>query len=105
MEKSNIYRLYTGLNDKDAKRQLIPTEEAYTLFKGLVARKFDGATCWLSEGVYTHENGEQVSEQTIVCELLFTDIVRVKQFANELKRVFNQESIALQIIEAKADLI
>lgn len=102
--KTFNYRVYCGLNDKTTKKQEIPTEEAQNVFNNLVARMFDGATVWMADGVYTHVDGTQVSEKTLCCELVFTDGVKVKKFCNQLKEVFNQESIAVQAIEVEADL-
>ena len=102
--KTYNFRLYCGLNDKDTKKQEISTEEAQNVFNNLVARTFDGATVWMADGVYTHADGTQVSEKTLCCELVFTDGVKVKRFCNQLKEIFNQESIAVQTIEVDADL-
>ena len=102
--KTNVYRLYMGLNDKDTKKQEISTEEAYNVFNGLVLRMFDGATVWSAKGVYTHDDGTQVSENTLCCELVFADYIKVKKFVQQLKQIFNQESIAVQIVEVNSEL-
>ena len=102
--KTYNYRLYCGLNDKDTKKQEISTEEAQNVFNGLVARMFDGATVWTADRAYTHVDGTQASEKTLCCELVFTAGVKAKKFCNQLKEVFNQESIAVQAIEVEADL-
>lgn len=102
--KTMNYRLYMGLNDKDTKKQEISTEEAEKTFNSLVLRSFDGATVWVADGVYTHEDGTQVSEKTLCCELVFAEYIHVKRFCELLKRVYNQESIAVQMIEVEAEL-
>lgn len=102
--KTNVYRLYMGLNDKDTKRQEISTDEAYNIFNGLVLRMFDGATVWSAKGVYTHDDGTQVSENTLCCELVFADYIKAKKFVQQLKQIFNQESIAVQVVEVDSEL-
>ena len=102
--ETTVYRLYMGLNDKDTKKQEHPTEEAFNLFQSLVLRQFDGATVWSAKGIYTHEDGTQVSENTLCCELIFADYVHVKKFVTLLKEVFNQESIAVQMTKVESDL-
>lgn len=104
MAKTFNYRVYMGLNDKDEHVQIIPQEEAEKVFNNLVLRFFDGATVWNANGVYTHDDGTQVSENTLCCELVFADYVKVKKFVALLKKTFNQESVAVQMIEVEADL-
>lgn len=103
-----IYRLFVGLNDKDSKVQEIATETAYDLVKRLAARRFMGATLWETEGVFTHEDDTQVTENTIACELVFIDELAkakrdVKSFVQELKELLNQESICVQCIDTQAN--
>lgn len=102
--KTTVFRIYMGLNDKDTKKQEVSTGEAYTIFNGLVLRNFDGATVWSAKGVYTHEDGTQVSENTLCCELIFANFIHVKRFVETLKDVFNQESVAVQHYEVESEL-
>lgn len=102
--KTYNYRIYMGLNDKNTKKQEISTNEAINVFNGLVARFFDGATVWQADGIYTHEDDEQVKEKTLCCELIFVEYIHVKRFVNLLKEKFNQESIAVQMIKVDAEL-
>lgn len=101
------YTLYLGLNDQTTKVQEIATIEAYKIVKSLVSQSFDGGTIFEAVGVYRHENGEVVTENTLRIELLEFDkpiLDSVKTLVKTLKSVFNQESIAVQISEVNSEL-
>lgn len=98
------YTLYMGLNDKDSKRQQISTLEAYKIVSNLVAKEFDGGTIYEADGVYRHDDGTIVIEKTLKIELLFAEQKDVKDFCETLKRIFNQESIAVQREEINSEL-
>ena len=90
------YILYVGLNDKDTKTQKIDTLSAYNLTNNILLNYVEGATITQSKGIYKHNNGNVVIENTLVIELLFTDKTTVETIAKELKMALNQESIAIQ---------
>lgn len=90
------YILYVGLNDKDTKIQKIDTLSAYNLTNNILLNYVEGATVTQSKGIYKHNNGNVVIENTLVIELLFTDKTTVETIAKELKMALNQESIAIQ---------
>lgn len=98
------FTLYMGLNDKDSKRQQISTLEAYKIVSNLVAKEFNGGTIYEADGVYRHEDGTIVIEKTLKIELLFAEQKDVKDFCETLKRIFNQESIAVQREEINSEL-
>lgn len=98
------YTLYMGLNDKDSKQQMISTVEAYKIVSNLVSQMFDGGTIYEADGVYKHDDGTIVIEKTLKIELLFAEQKDVKDFCETLKRVFNQESIAVQREEINSEL-
>lgn len=98
------YTLYMGLNDKDSKRQMISTVEAYKIVSNLVSQMFDGGTIYEADGVYKHDDGTIVIEKTLKIELLFAEQKDVKDLCETLKRVFNQESIAVQVEEINSEL-
>ena len=91
MEKLNKFNLYVGLNDKKLKYQTIPTEQAKDIVNNVCG------DCSIQEitGYYTHDNGEKVKENTLKVELLFKDFDEVKLYVTDLKRLLNQESIAV----------
>jgi len=93
MEK---FTLYLGLNDKDKKVQLISTLEAYKICNNILLSYTEGATIFEASGIYKHENGEFTIEKTLRIELLFVNMAVVKNIVKELKKAFNQESIAVQ---------
>ena len=90
------YILYVGLNDKDTKTQKIDTLSAYNLTNNILLNYVEGATVTQSKGIYKHNNGNVVIENTLIIELLFTDKTTVETIAKELKMALNQETIAIQ---------
>lgn len=90
------YTLYMGLNDKDAKIQLINTVEAYKIVTNLLTSYTDGATIFDANGIYKHDDGTVVVEKTLRIELLFVEVETVRIIVDTLKKLFNQESIAVQ---------
>ena len=90
------YILYVGLNDKDTKTQKIDTLSAYNLTNNILLNYVEGATVTQSKGIYKHNNGKVVIENTLIIELLFTDKTTVETISKERKMALNQESIAIQ---------
>lgn len=97
MERIKKFTLYLGLNDKDTKVQEIATVEAYKLVTRLLAAEFGGGTVFEATGVYKHtpENAT-VIETTLRIEILFAEESAVRAFVEELKKLFNQQEIAVQ---------
>lgn len=102
MEK---YTLYLGLNDKDTKQQKINTLEAYKICNNILLNYTDGATVFEANGIYKHNDGTFTIEKTLRIELLFTEQKTVEKIVNELKIVFNQESVAVQIENINSKLM
>ena len=90
------FTLYVGLNDKDTRKQEISTLEAYKVVSNLITADFDGGTIYEATGIYKHDDGTFVTETTLRIELLFRDKQQVRALCNTLKKVLNQESIAVQ---------
>lgn len=100
------FTLYLGLNDKETKKQEISTIDAYKVVTGLIANRFGGGTIFEARGIYKHDNGvDIVVETTFKIELLFTTREAVVDFIGTLKRVFNQESIAMVVEDINSELI
>lgn len=99
------YTLYVGLNDKDSKVQEISTVEAFKLLTKLCGQYTQGATIFDADGVYKHDDGTVVIEKSFKIELLFITREQVKEIANMIKKLFNQESIALTTREVESELI
>lgn len=102
MEK---FTLYLGLNDKDKKVQLINTIEAYKICNNILMHYTDGATIFEANGIYRHEDGTFTIEKTLRIELLFVDKKTVLNIVDDLKKAFNQESIAVQNELVNSELI
>ena len=98
--KFDKYELYMGLNDKDSKVQKIDTLEAYKIVSNQVAQRFDGGTVFQASGIYRHDDGTVVIENTLKIEIILFDSKLsekdVKSFVSYLKSTFNQESVAVQ---------
>ena len=98
--------LFLGLNDKDAKIQLINTLEAYKVVMNSVAGVgYEGATVSECTGFYTHASGDFVIEKSLRIEILFSDEKKTLKLIDILKNAFNQESIALQHEEVESKLV
>ena len=91
LEKITRYTLYIGLNDKDAKVQLIPVELAEEIVMEIVG------DCSIERirGCYSHEDGTRVFENTLKVSILFRSEAEIEQYVAAIKRRLNQESIAV----------
>ena len=87
------YTLYVGLNDKDLKRQIIPTSECQMIVNNTIYALTDGGTVYPAYGVYKHDNGVKVLENTIKIELTDVNDTTVSNVIDTLKKALNQESI------------
>lgn len=99
------YTLFVGLNDKDKKIQLVDNEAARAIItRAALANGIDGLTITLSQGIYKHESGAVVIENTYRLELLFVKDSQVRALCDDLKKLLNQESIAIQIDKIESEL-
>ena len=99
------FTLYIGLNDKETKVQTIPTESAITLAENLLCEICGGATISQARGVYTHDDGTKVIENTLVCVVFGCDIETITRAAVKARDIFNQESVALESCEVNSVFI
>lgn len=86
------YTLYIGLNDKDSKVQEISTLDAYKLVGALVG------DCTIQEGrgLYTHADGTQVLESTLIVQVIdFSGKMEINSVVKVIKTALNQESVAV----------
>ena len=92
------YSLYLGLNDKDSKKQLLTVAESESILNDYLLNRAGvyGATVENVKGVYTHENGDVVVENTLKITLCYISKKQVLKIASDLKELFNQESIMIQ---------
>ena len=88
-----------GLFDKDSKTQLISNDEAMETVNSCFLSRLDAFTVYFAKGVYTHENGQQVQENTIRIEVVAfndNDYNNTIQSIKEVKQALNQESVLLE---------
>jgi hypothetical protein len=104
-KKMEKFTLYLGLNDKDTKTQKIATLEAYKIVTNLLAADFGGGTIYEAQGIYKHDDGTVVTETTLRIEILFATRAQVLDLIATLKKLFNQESVALQTENVDSTLI
>lgn len=96
------YTLYIGLNDKDTKNQEITTLDAYKIATNIFVEYTGGATIYESKGIYTHNDGTIVIENTLVCLVFSDDNDSIKKAAAALKTAFNQESVIIESTETNS---
>ena len=102
--KTNKTTLYIGLNDKDSRVQLIDTVEAVKIVTSLLRGvNIDGATVYNATGIYTHNDGSIVIENTLRVELFEASEADVLKGVELIKVALNQESIIVsnEIVESK----
>ena len=88
--------LYVGLNDKDTKQQRIETVEAVKIASNLIFTLTNGGTIYNATGIYKHDDGTIVIENTLRIELIDVAENALNQLVSTLKQVLNQESIIMQ---------
>ena len=86
---------FLWLSDKDSKLQIIGTVQAYKLAMNLVWEYFGGGTIHQWQGFFKHDDGTIVIENTLIIETI-TDKEH-GAFVKQLKKLFNQESILVEI--------
>jgi len=90
------YTLYIGLNDKDTKTQRIETMEASKIVQNVLTDTTGGGTIYSATGVYRHDNGTIVIENTLRVELVAVAMEAVRGAIDVIKKALNQESVILQ---------
>ena len=88
-----------GLMDKDTKTQLINNDVAMQKVNDCFLSRLDAFTVYFAKGIYTHENGQQVQENTIRIEVVTfndKDYNNTIQSIKEVKKALNQETILLE---------
>ena len=96
------YTIYLGLNDKITKKQETETPAAIEM----LARYLKDATIAEATGFYTHDDGTFVIEKTLKIEKIdFNDDFDMERAAADLKKMFNQEAIAVEFSEVNSQLM
>lgn len=92
--------LYIGLNDKDTKRQELSNLEAKAEISAILFRYCpEGFTLQECQGMYKHDDGAVVCENTIKVILLGYNMSMIYEIIEDLKRKLNQECIAVERLE------
>lgn len=101
------YILTLGLNDKDTCKPAFSESKAIeTICNLLLQRGFQGASITSGRGFYQMEStGETVFEDFVKIEFMFVEAQKVIDFANVLKSVFNQESVAFETVNTDSILL
>lgn len=100
------YIISIGLNDKDTKEQIVNTTQAQFIIEDKVAIAFGWGTIIPSRGVFRHEDGTIVRENSIRVETLaYASEEDAKDFCEDMKAIFNQESVLLEIVEVSEQFI
>lgn len=97
---------FIGLNDKDSHVQKINTIDASNIVANIfVNHDVDGATISGGQGIYKHDDGTVVIEQTIIVQVYeFGAPVNIPAICAALKTALNQESIAVERQETDSNL-
>ena len=95
--------IYIGLDDQDAKKQVIKTTDARArIVNSLFFYGFQFATISDARGVYKYQDGKTAYEKTIKIEIIQTARESIKTRRNvdalreSLKKQLNQETIAIK---------
>ena len=103
------YTLSVGLNDKDQYTQLLAFEDAKNIIVEELSRQGLDCTVYRANGVYTHENGTTVSEETVRVDCYQFDnnsiFQKVVKSCARLKVLLNQESIAYEVQDVEGGLL
>ena len=92
----NKYTLYIGLNDKDTKRQHLDNIEASKIIQNILTEKTGGGTIYNATGVYRHDDGTVIIENTLRVEIVAAALEAVREAITIIKTALNQESVILQ---------
>ena len=92
------YQMTMGLNDKNSHLQEIETGAAKTLLSKILLQRYGLYAFTLIDcsGVYTHNDGTTVFENSLRIEIITEKPIKIYAIARALRRVFNQESIMVK---------
>lgn len=105
------YTFFLGLKDKDTKDYSKWWDDCLFLCKGLVetfvCEQLWGGTVSEARGVFMHEDGTEITEDSLRIETLgfSDDVQKYINFAKFLKEKFNQESVLMEVSEVEASFI
>lgn len=98
--------LYIGLNDKDTKQQEITNLDAKAEISAILFKYFpNGFTLQECQGMYKHDDGTVVCENTVKVTLFNYEFVGISNVIEEIKHKLNQESVATEYLETVVNFI
>ena len=100
-DTTTSYTLYIGLNDKDANKQLITSDEAVQKAREICLEHVDGCTISQATG-YWQSDGTVYKENTVVCVISGASQDQVNAIADEADDVFNQNTVLVQSTELQS---
>ena len=95
-EKTANYNLYIGLNDKDSYEQIVDDNFAMQIVRDVVSQRVSGATFSRAFGHWVDEFGNETTEQTIVCKIMYTNDEIIESICEILKYKLNQNCIMVE---------
>lgn len=105
--KFTRYTLAIGLNDKETLAPVAEYSTASLELAGRLAQLGISTTITKGTGVYKHERGEVVVEDTAVISIIDFDGTagaKLDDFIAGVKRDYNQESIAVMVDKIESEL-
>lgn len=106
--KFTRYTISIGLNDKDTLAPVDTYEHASVEIAGRLAQLGVGTTITRGTGVYKHERGDVVIEDTIVVSIIDFESKWqsvAQAFYDGIKRDYNQESVAVMVDVVESELV
>ncbi len=100
MEAGEKYILYIGTNDKDAYKQLIPTEEARDKVNAICAKYVGGYTSSDAKGGWVDGTDTLTQENTLVYAFYDVTEEQLRQIMDDVLKELNQNSILVEKQEA-----
>ena len=97
--------LYVGLNDKDTKQQKITTLDAFKMLSNLCLVYTEGATIYDARGIYKHDDGTIIAENTLRIEIFDPIEQNIMPLIKTIKKALNQESIGIETTETISDFV
>lgn len=101
------YTISVGLNDKDTLKPVSTYDDASREMAGRLAQLGVECTITKGTGVYKHERGDIVIEETVVISIIDFDGTagaELDAFIHGVKRDYNQESVALVTDKIESEL-
>ncbi len=97
LTRQKKYTIYLGTNDKDTRKQEIPTETIREQMHEICIKYVDGYTVSVADGFYRDAAGNITHEVSLVYVFIDVPIDSVQKIMDEALMKFNQSSILLEV--------